>query len=140
MNSVQLPAIEVPQPETGNLLPLLHEIRHALELLLDTGEETTIDLRALPLAPGEEKRLEEALGRGEVKVSLSALGPSILQETAYSGVWHVTHFSANDEILGKYLEIARVPALLKAQEEEMRAALDALHKKLHSSLSGESTT
>ncbi|HIE55188.1 MAG TPA: hydrogenase accessory protein HupE, partial [Chromatiaceae bacterium] len=42
---------------------------------------------SLPLAPGEEKRLEEALGEGEVKATLNALGESRLIETRYSGVW-----------------------------------------------------
>ena len=51
---------------TGNVVPLLHEIRHALERLVDSGEPTMIDLRGIPLAPGEEDALESALGSGEV--------------------------------------------------------------------------
>lgn len=137
MSPVEMPAIEVPEAETGNLLPLLHEIRHALRKLLGTGEETTIDLRALPLAPGEESRLEAALGEGEVKATLDALGESRLVETRYSGVWRVTHFNAQGETIGKYIEIARVPSLLQAQKEEMQGALDALDSRLQS-ISGES--
>ena len=140
MNSVQLPAIEVTEAETGNLLPLLHEIRHALERLLDTGEETVIDLRALPMAPGEEQRLEQALGKGEVEAILDALGRSVIRETRYSGVWHVTHYNADDEVLGKYVEIARVPGLLEAQPETMQEALAELQQKLDSNPSGASTS
>lgn len=133
MNSVQLPAIEIPEMETGNLLPLLHQVRHALELLLERGETTTIDLRALPLAPGEEQRLEAALGQGEIEVTLHALGHSTLHETRFSGVWHITHYNAEGEVLGKFLEVARVPALLEARQEEMQAALAALQEQLDSS-------
>ncbi len=140
MNSVRLPAVEIPEMETGNLLPLLHEIRHALERLLASGEGTVIDLRALPMAPGEEQRLERALGEGEVQATLDALGRSVIRETRYSGVWHITHYNADDEVLGKYVEIARVPGLIEAQQEAMQEALAELQQKLNSSPSGESTS
>jgi len=137
MSRVSLPTIEMAEIETGNLLPLLHEIRHALRKLLGSGETTVIDLGALPLAPGEEKRLEEALGEGEVKATLNALGESRLIETRYSGVWLISHFNSNGEVMGKYIEITRVPALLQSQEEEMNAALTALNSRLQTT--GEST-
>ena len=60
--------------ETGNVKPLLHEIRHALARLEEGGEGTVIDLQSLPLAPGEERRIEETLGKGEVSAELNALG------------------------------------------------------------------
>ena len=46
---------------TGNVTPILNEIKHALNTLIETGESTTIDLRALPMAPGEEQQLESML-------------------------------------------------------------------------------
>ena len=58
-------AVSVEQA-TGNVVPLLHEIRHALERLAETGEPTVIDLRSMPLAPGEEDAIEQVLGEGEV--------------------------------------------------------------------------
>jgi len=60
--------------ETGNVKPLLHEIRHALQRLVQGEDGTVIDMRSLPLAPGEEKRIEEALGQGELRAELNALG------------------------------------------------------------------
>ena len=108
---------------TGNVLPLLHEVRHALERLLATGEETTIDLGSLPLGPGEFNRIEAALGEGEVTATLNALGPSEIRETRYSGVWLVTHRNATDDVTGRYIEIARMPAVLLAQEPDMRSGL-----------------
>ena len=115
---------------TGNVLPLLHEVRHALERLLATGEETTIDLGSLPLAPGEFDRIVTALGEGEVKATLDALGPSEIRETRYSGVWLVTHSNATDEVMGRYIEIARMPAVLLAQEPDMRRGLADLAQAL----------
>jgi hydrogenase-1 operon protein HyaF len=115
---------------TGNVLPLLHEVRHALERLLATGEETTIDLGALPLAPGEFDRIVEELGQGAVTAVLNALGLSEIRETRYSGVWLVTHRNVTDEVMGRYIEIARMPAVLLAQDADMRQGLAELQRAL----------
>ena len=115
---------------TLNVLPLLHEVRHALERLLTTGEETTIDLGSIPLAPGELEKIDAALGEGEVKVILEALGPSQIYETRFSAVWRITHFNAVNEVVGRYLEITRMPSLLLAQDLDMRSSLDLLTEKL----------
>lgn len=101
------------------MVPLLHEIRHALERLADTGECTAIDLRSLPLAPGEGDVLESMLGEGEVTVNLNALGPSLIRETAIAGVWLVTHRNAKNEIAGRYIEIRKMPAILESQDADI---------------------
>ena len=116
--------------ETGNVKPLLHEIRHALVRLLDGGEGTVIDMRSLPLAPGEETRIEAALGEGELRAELNALGPSVIQETAYPGVWLITHRNTENEIVGRLIEVTRIPALLKSQPEDIQAGLEQLTVKL----------
>lgn len=131
MNPPILPAIEVAPWETGNVLPLLHEIRHALASLLADGSETCIDLRALPMAPGEEERLTNALGKGEISIRMQALGRSEIYETRYPGVWFATHFNSNDDILGKYIEITHMPGLLKSQREDIAAGLHELEDELH---------
>jgi hydrogenase-1 operon protein HyaF len=115
---------------TQNVIPLLHEIRHALALLLEEGKETVIDLRSIPLAPGEEAAIEQVLGDGEVQAVLSALGPSNFRETSYPGVWVVTHYNHDDQIVGKFVEVAIVPALLRSQTEDMAAGLRQLEARL----------
>ena len=122
--------IEVGDIGTHNVIPLLHEIRHALEQLLEEGKETAIDLRSIPLAPGEEAVIEQALGEGEVQAVLSALGPSDFRETSYPGVWVVTHYNHDDKIVGKFVEVAVVPALLRSQAEDMAAGLRRLEARL----------
>ena len=37
----------------GQVAPVLHEIRHALSRLVETGEPTRIDLSAMPYGPGD---------------------------------------------------------------------------------------
>lgn len=114
----------------GNVQPLLHEIRHALRCWLESGEQTMIDLRGIPMAPGEEDEIITLLGRGEVAAHLSALGSSEISETRYAGVWLVTHRNVDDEITGRYIEITDMPAILKAQQQDMEESLERLSKDL----------
>ena len=115
---------------TYNVLPLLHEIRHAMAKLLDDGGHTVIDLRSIPLAPGEEEKLLDTLGRGEVAARLSALGPSEILETRFPGVWLVTHYNNDDEIIGRFIEVSRFPRILQAPDEDIREALENLEAQL----------
>jgi hydrogenase-1 operon protein HyaF len=115
---------------TLNVVPLLHEVRHALERLIESGEPTTIDLGAIPLAPGEFEKIDAALGTGEVKVVLEAMGPSQIYETQFSGVWRITHYNASNEVVGRFIEVTRIPEILLAQETDVRAGLDLLSRKL----------
>ena len=111
---------------TRNVRPLLNEIRHALERLLATGETSAIDLRSIPLAPGEEEQIEAALGVGEISAELDAMGPSEIRETGYPGVWLVTHFNTERQMMGKVIEITRVPDLLKSQDADIADGLQRM--------------
>ena len=122
---------------TGNVMPLLHEIRHAIKALLRTGEQTIIDLRSMPLAPGEEAHIERLLGQGEVTVALNALGRSEIVETQYPGVWMVTHHNADGAVLARSIEIALIPDILLAQKSDIQAGLEQLERKLTQSTSTE---
>lgn len=117
--------------DTGNDILILHEIRHALKTLIDEGESTTIDLRAIPMAPGEEARIEAMLGHGEISANLNALGHSSIIETSIAGVWLITHYNVEDEILGKFIEITRVPALLASPQEDIEQGWDRLTAQLN---------
>lgn len=115
------------EPELrGNSLPLLHEIRHALARLIAEGETTVIDLQSLPMGPGDDRRLFEALGEGEVRAELSALGKSVIRESRYSGVWIIEHLNANGGIASRFIEIGWVPSLLQAQAEDVQKGLTEL--------------
>ena len=126
----ELLQVERGEDLTHNVQPLLHEIRHALVKLLDDGGHTVIDLRSLPLAPGEEQKLLDKLGRGEVTAHLQALGPSEIVETRYPGVWVVVHFNNDNEVIGKFIEICDIPDLLRSQQEDIRQGLEQLQAQL----------
>ena len=113
-----------------NVQPILHEIRHALEALVDSGECSIIDLRSIPLAPGEEEVIIETLGQGEVHAKLDVLGLSEIYETLYAGVWLITHYNENNAIIGRFIEITELPEILKSQHEDMSKALLELEEGL----------
>lgn len=111
---------------TGNLIPLLYEIRHALARWLDGGHAHAIDLRSLPMSPDEERRLLDLLGVGEVRAALSALGESEIVETAFPGVWVISHHHDDAVPVDRFIEICQIPEILKSQAADAAAALQRL--------------
>ncbi len=111
---------------TFNVKPLLHEVKHALDNLIETGHTTIIDLRSIPLAPGEEDKILNTLGQGEVKAQLNALGLSEVIETQYAGVWTVTHYNDEHEIISRFIEVTTMPEILCSQTEDIMAAYSRL--------------
>ena len=111
---------------TQNVKPLLHEVKHALENLIEKGETSIIDLRSIPLAPGEEDKILQTLGKGEVQAQLNSLGLSEINETQYAGVWVVTHYNDEGSIISRFIEITRMPEILSSQTEDIRAAYSSL--------------
>jgi len=116
-------------PFHGNVRPILNEVMHAIDRLLDTDEPTTIDLAGLPFGPGELEHLEATLGTGELAATLDALGTSRIRETAYPGVWWLEHRNAFDEVVGRYLEITRTPEILSSQDADILAGRARLGEK-----------
>ncbi len=125
---------------TWNVEPLLHEVKHALERLVAEGETSIIDLRSIPLAPGEEERILEILGRGEVVARLNVLGASDVVETEYSGVWIVTHYNDNEETIGRFIEVTRLPEILRSQAEDIAGASERLALRLQDEQQEEQTS
>ena len=111
---------------THNVMPLLNEIKHALDNLIETGKTTIIDLRSIPLAPGEEKKILDTLGQGEVNAQLHALGLSEIIESQYAGVWVITHYNDEDKVISRFIEITTMPEILCSQTEDIMAAYSRL--------------
>lgn len=113
-----------------NDIPLLHEVRHALQKLTETGETTTIDLSSLPFGPGDKERLLDVLGQGEVSANVDAMGATKVRETAFAGVWLVQYYSVADEVLAEHIEVTRCPSLLITPEQDLADAALALQARL----------
>lgn len=101
---------------------VLREIVERLALLAASGATAAIDLHSLPMTPADRGELERRLGRGEVTVKLDVGGTSELWETGYSGVWWVRHLGAADRVAVERIEIAAIPEILVAHDEDIAAA------------------
>jgi hydrogenase-1 operon protein HyaF len=123
--------IQAGNEPTLNVRPLLHQVRHALDQLLHNGEPSIIDLRSIPLAPGEEQSIIDTLGQGEVHARLNALGLSEIYETQYAGVWLITHYNEEEAIVSRFIEINELPDILKSQHEDISLAAQRLAQELN---------
>lgn len=119
----------------GNTIAILTEIAALLEQLACSGETGLIDLKSLPFSPGEYEQLRFTLGRGEVSARLDAIGTSEIIETHFPGVWWVTHYNVEGDIVADLIEIAAVPNILHSQPEDVRAGLERLHALISQSAS-----
>jgi len=115
---------------TGNAVPVLHEIKHALAELLESGQEATIDLGAIPFAPGDERILDNVLGRGEVDATLNLSGTSHVRETAIPGVWRIDHLDEKGELQSRFIEITFMPKIMNTQREDAERGLETLSERL----------
>lgn len=129
MSSVENIPVQVNELH-GNVRPILFEVLHALDKLLDDDTPTTIDLASLPFGPGELDSLQAQLGQGELEATLDSLGNSLIYETTYPGVWWIEHRNVNDEIVGRYLEVTRLPDILSSQTADMKVGYARLEEQL----------
>lgn len=120
--------IEPTSATTGNVLPLLHELRHALLQFRDDGTEHCIDLNSLPLAVQDYRRLDELLGRGEIHAQLLALGESQITETRIPGIWRIIHYNTEHAVVGRFLEVTGCPAILKTQQQDLGSGIQDLER------------
>ena len=120
-------------PRTGNARALLNEMLGLLDKLAAGGEGGSIDLRCVPLSPGDWEELREVLGTGAVDARVDALGESRAQETRFPGIWWVTHRNEPGETVAELIEVCSVPTILRAPRDDvadgavlLRQALDDL--------------
>ncbi len=120
--AVKVEGVGIAAGNAQNAMPLLHEIRHALQHLAKTGDPTTIDLSSIPFGPGDREQLFDILGEGEVSARVHALGETQVHETRYPGVWIVRHQSPVGEELATHIEVTRLPSMLITPEEDLGEA------------------
>jgi hydrogenase-1 operon protein HyaF len=114
----------------GNAVPLLHEIEVLLSDLVATGKSASIDLRSLPMLPGDYEGLRAALGDGEVSATVDAMGPTQVRETAVHGVWWVIHYNSDDNVVAEFIEVTYMPEILRTHPADAREGLDILRSRL----------
>lgn len=114
----------------GGLRAVLSEILAMLGKLAEQGEGGQIDLKSLPMAPGEYERLRGALGEGEAEVTLDLTGATHCRETAFPGVWWIRHRNPSGEVVAEFIEVATVPEILVPEADEIRKGISELSDEL----------
>jgi hydrogenase-1 operon protein HyaF len=114
----------------GNVHALLYEIAARLEKLNSRNETGMIDLKSLPFARDEYEQLQMILGNGEVVARIETIGTSEVRETSYPGVWWVTHFNPDGDVVADAMEITFFPEIMKSQPEDVRIGLERLKTRL----------
>lgn len=130
MKAIPIHVVADEEYSVGNIRALLAEIAARMEKLAGDGTTGSIDLNSLPLAPGEYEQLRQVLGQGEVSAHIEAIGPSEIIETRYPGVWWVTHYNVEGDIVADMLEITTIPEIFKSQPEDVREGLALLNAQL----------
>jgi hydrogenase-1 operon protein HyaF len=99
---------------------LLVEISSLMENLAARNTPGSIDLLGLPLSAACLSLLEQRLGTGEIRVTLTAAGKSEIHETSFSGVWWSSHADETGRVVAMLIEIALVPEILKTDIDDVR--------------------
>lgn len=119
-------AVQTEAPRTQNLLPVMHEIRHALSELVAHGTHNMIDLHSLPMSSQELDDLDEFLGEGEIDLTLNVLGKTRIRESSYSGIWRIEHLDDNNQRIGYFIEIGMIPEILRSQCDDIKEGLQTM--------------
>jgi hydrogenase-1 operon protein HyaF len=106
--------------DDGLIDALLAEIAALLQILIADGVPGSIDLRGLPLSDACLAALEQRLGKGEITAVLDAAGRSEFHETRFPGVWWSRHADETGRLAALLIEVAVVPEILRAGQEDMR--------------------
>lgn len=120
------------QPDglSGNADAILHEIVALLEAYTASGQTGAIDLHSLPLTPADYELLRATLADGEVHAHIDAIGNTEVRETLYPGVWWVTYYNVEGDIVADLLEVTAIPEILKAPADDVREGLAHLRELL----------
>lgn len=121
-----IPIRVVDSTRTDQVRAVLAEVATLLESLLAHDVGGAIDVRGLPLSPADFQALEEVLGQGEVYAEIEVKGVSRVFETGYAGVWRVTHFDDDEQVIADNIEVAWAPLILRAHRDDVAHGLQEL--------------
>lgn len=124
--------VEVADPNTGMAKAVLSELLDHLQVLANSGNPHVIDLTSLPMTNSDKQELASLLGTGEVNITLSTIGESLIYETAFSGVWWIKHYTSDQKLISELIEITTVPEIIKSHSDDIKHAANELNKIINS--------
>jgi hydrogenase-1 operon protein HyaF len=116
---MELPAPEAIPPEMVNAPHVLAELRARSAAFRPGGAAHVINLGLLPLAEAELTWLVRTLGEGPAIVLSGGYGTCRIRSTRLAGTWWVQYYNAADALILNTLEIAAVPAVACAAQDDI---------------------
>jgi len=125
MSLIDIPVKSLDKP-TGMANAVMNELSDHLSRLADSGESHIVDLLSLPMTEADINELADMLGVGEVSATISGIGTSSIRETAYRGIWWVTHYGDDEKVVSELIEITQVPQILITHMDEIRHSAQSM--------------
>jgi len=109
-----------------NALPILVELESQCADFDGDGKPREINLTLLPLTDADVEFLDERLGRGPVDTLSRAYGKCQVTSTLTANVWWVRYYNSMGTLILNTLQVAEVPAVLCAAEEDLDDSAERL--------------
>jgi len=114
----------------SRVLAIVNEVESMLAKLADSGICGSIDLRSLPMGPGDRDVLRRIFAEGEVSAVIRALGQTHVYESVVRGVWWVAHRNEDGKVAAEFIEITHLPDILRTPPDDVADGLEMLHAQL----------
>ncbi|MBP2448310.1 hydrogenase expression/formation protein [Rhizobium leguminosarum] len=103
-----------------NVMPVLTEIGDRIGRYRDGDPAHIITFSLFPMSPEDMSFLQATLGAGPVQLTSRGYGTCRIIATGARNVWSVQFYNAMDTIILDTLEIADIPSVAIAAEEDFR--------------------
>ena len=120
--------------EVGNAPHLYAELLHCSREFEHDRQPRLFNLDLLPLGPADQSWLVETLGSGPVVIVSEGYGATRIRSTRLAWTWWVQYYNSSDAMILNTLEIAEIPAVACAADDDLaessarlRALLDMEH-------------
>ncbi len=119
---------ETPPPGVQNALPVITEINDKIGENPRDREPYVINLTLLPQTEEDLAFLGQSLGKGKVTILSRGYGNCRITSTATRDVWWVQYFNSQDVNILNTLEVARMPAVACASQEDIEDSATRLRE------------
>lgn len=105
-----------------NVMPVLTEIGDRIGRYSDGDPADIINFSLFPMSPQDMGFLQATLGTGPVKFTSRGYGTCRVVAAGVRNVWSVQFYNAMDTIILDTLEVADIPSVVIAAEEDFRGS------------------
>lgn len=117
----------------SNAKAIIEKLVELLRHLLQNDEAASLDLSGFPLTSRDYEILNDMLGSGEVSAEIADDALISVRETGIPGVWWVTHYNNDGELISEFIEVAYCPEALITAADDVKEGMESLKARLFES-------